>query len=156
MTVTTATRTRNEYRYKPVALAGGLWFLTVDELESKRETSDEPLDTAFARLSAALATAMALRKAGRGFVVAPLPTRAGQPAARTGGRFGAALYPISTGSAGTSAISRSTSAASAGATAAARTTGRPGRACAQRSSASAPADPARAAAAGPPPRPVGT
>jgi spectinomycin phosphotransferase/16S rRNA (guanine(1405)-N(7))-methyltransferase len=85
------------HHWEVTGAAGGQWFLTVDELESKRETRDEPLATAFARLSAALATASALRAAGREFVVAPLPTRGGQPVIRMGDRFGVALYPYITG-----------------------------------------------------------
>jgi len=68
-------------------------FLTVDDLETKRESLLEPATRAYERLQAALATARELRRAGASFVVAPIPTVAGEPVVRTEGRFAAALYP---------------------------------------------------------------
>lgn len=80
-----------ELRYRPVGFGshhwdardatGGSWFVTVDEVG--REPS---------RLRAALATALALRAAGCAFVVAPVPTNAGEPLALLGD-FAIALYP---------------------------------------------------------------
>src|SRR5207248_4962270 len=61
--------------------AGGSWFVTVDDV------GREP-----GRLHAALATAVALRAAGCGFVVAPLPSDSGVPLALEGD-FAIALYP---------------------------------------------------------------
>jgi spectinomycin phosphotransferase/16S rRNA (guanine(1405)-N(7))-methyltransferase len=72
------------------------WFLNADELEIKRHTAGEPLDTAYGRLRAALAAACDLRAHGRAFVVAPLPARDGEPLVRVG-RFGVALYPYVAG-----------------------------------------------------------
>jgi hypothetical protein len=69
------------------------WFVTADELYVKRQSAGEPDAVAFGRLRAALATALALRDSGAGFVVAPVRTAAGEPLALTGGRMGVALYP---------------------------------------------------------------
>jgi hypothetical protein len=77
--------------------AGPHWFVTVDELENKRLSASEPLAAGFARLRASLATAMDLRACGRTFVVAPVPTRDGEPLARVNGRFGVAVYPFIAG-----------------------------------------------------------
>jgi hypothetical protein len=73
--------------------AGARWFVTVDELENKRLSASEPLAAGFARLRAALTAAMDLRACGRTFVVAPVPTRDGEPLAWVDGRFGVAVYP---------------------------------------------------------------
>lgn len=73
--------------------AGTRWFVTADELENKRHTSDEPLTQAFGRLRASLATAMELRERGLDFVVAPVATRDREPLVPAGERFGVALYP---------------------------------------------------------------
>lgn len=72
---------------------GGRWFATADELENKRHTRTESLAGALARLQASLATAVALREAGLGFVVAPVAARDGAPLARAGEGFAVALYP---------------------------------------------------------------
>jgi hypothetical protein len=77
--------------------AGSRWFVTVDELENKRLSASEPLAAGFARLRASLAAAMDLRACGRTFVVAPVPTRDGEPLARVNGRFGVAVYPFVAG-----------------------------------------------------------
>lgn len=73
---------------------GGRWFVTVDELETKRRSLREPLDSAFDRLGASLAAAGDLRSHGYAFAVAPVPTRAGKPLLRMDKRFGVALYPF--------------------------------------------------------------
>jgi spectinomycin phosphotransferase/16S rRNA (guanine(1405)-N(7))-methyltransferase len=73
------------------------WFATVDELEVKRYTADEPLEAAYARLRAALATARALADFGYDFVVAPIPTVDDEPLARLAGKFALALYPFVAG-----------------------------------------------------------
>jgi hypothetical protein len=74
--------------------AGSRWFVTADELEHTRVSEREPLDTAFGRLHAALATATDLRASGAGFVVAPVPTGDGGPAVRVHDTFGLAVYPF--------------------------------------------------------------
>jgi len=77
--------------------AGPRWFVTVDELENKRLSASEPLEAGFGRLRAALAAALDLRACGRAFVVAPAPTRDGEPLTRVGSRFGVAVYPFVAG-----------------------------------------------------------
>jgi hypothetical protein len=72
--------------------AGGRWFVTVDELASKRGSARESLDVAFGRLSASLAAAVGLRASGLSFVVAPVPALDGAPVLRAGPSFGVALY----------------------------------------------------------------
>lgn len=73
---------------------GTRWFVTVDELEVKQCWQGEPLQAAFDRLRASLATARELRECGRWFVVAPVPARDGDPLVRAGDRFAVALYPF--------------------------------------------------------------
>jgi Phosphotransferase enzyme family len=73
---------------------GTRWFVTVDELENKRVSKDESLERGFARLLASLRSAVALKAAGREFVVAPVPALGGEPAVRAGGRFAVAVYPF--------------------------------------------------------------
>jgi spectinomycin phosphotransferase len=76
---------------------GGRWFVTVDELETKRHTVLEPFDAAFDRLRAGLAAATDLRAHGHGYVVAPVPTRGGEPVVRLDERHGMALFPYVAG-----------------------------------------------------------
>jgi aminoglycoside phosphotransferase (APT) family kinase protein len=76
---------------------GERWFLTVDELESKRGSRDEPPEQTFARLRASLRAARDLRDCGAAFAVAPVPARDGEPLLRLGQQFGVALYPFVTG-----------------------------------------------------------
>ena len=52
---------------------GVCWFVTVDDLRTRRLSTGEPLDAGYGRLRASLAAAQALRAAGREFVVAPMP-----------------------------------------------------------------------------------
>ncbi len=73
------------------------WFVTVDELENKRVSESESLADGFARLLAALRSAVALRAAGREFVVAPRLARGAEPAVRLGQRFAVAVYPFTEG-----------------------------------------------------------
>jgi spectinomycin phosphotransferase/16S rRNA (guanine(1405)-N(7))-methyltransferase len=73
---------------------GTRWFGTVDELETKRHSAGESLDTAFDRLRAALAAARALYDSGGTFALAPVPTRGGEPVVRMDDRFAVALYPF--------------------------------------------------------------
>jgi spectinomycin phosphotransferase/16S rRNA (guanine(1405)-N(7))-methyltransferase len=74
--------------------AGCRWFVTVDELASRRLSEGEPLAAGFGRLRASLAAARDLRDCGRMFVVAPVPARDGEPAARVGDGFAVAVYPF--------------------------------------------------------------
>jgi aminoglycoside phosphotransferase (APT) family kinase protein len=68
----------------------GRWFVTVDELDVKRHSADEPLEVPYDRLRAALSAAAEV--AGLPFVVAPVPAADGEPVLRLG-RFAVALYP---------------------------------------------------------------
>jgi hypothetical protein len=74
--------------------AGARWFVTVDELETKQRSRDEPLAEAFGRLRASLSAARDLRDCGAAFVVAPVPARDGEPVARLDDRFAVAVYPF--------------------------------------------------------------
>jgi spectinomycin phosphotransferase/16S rRNA (guanine(1405)-N(7))-methyltransferase len=82
------------HHWKIIDAGGRRWFVTVDDLENKRHSRREPLDTAFDRLRASLAAATALRGHGYSFAVAPIATLGGEPLARGGDRFGVALYPF--------------------------------------------------------------
>lgn len=74
--------------------AGARWFVTVDELQTKQRSRQEPLTEAFGRLRASLCAARDLRDCGAAFVVAPVPTCDGEPVARLGDRLAVALYPF--------------------------------------------------------------
>jgi len=82
------------HHWEVVDAEGTRWFVTVDELETKRHSRGESLDSAFERLRASLAAARALRDHGHTFAVAPVPTLDGRPLARAGQRLGVALYPF--------------------------------------------------------------
>jgi spectinomycin phosphotransferase/16S rRNA (guanine(1405)-N(7))-methyltransferase len=82
------------HHWQIVDADGTRWFGTVDELETKRHSAGESLDTAFDRLRAALAAARALHDSGGTFALAPVPTRGGEPVVRMADRFGVALYPF--------------------------------------------------------------
>lgn len=76
--------------------AGAVWFVTVDDLAGRRAYGERSLDPAYDRLRSSLASAVALRDAGRSFVVAPIPTLDDQPLIRARG-YGVSLYPFVTG-----------------------------------------------------------
>lgn len=82
------------HHWEAVDTDGVRRFVTVDDLDSKRQSLSETRSTALGRLRAALATATDLRDSGAGFVIAPLPTRAGEPLVAMDSRFGVALYPF--------------------------------------------------------------
>jgi spectinomycin phosphotransferase/16S rRNA (guanine(1405)-N(7))-methyltransferase len=82
------------HHWEITGVGGTRWFVTADELETKRHSLRESLDGAFDRLRASLAAARGLRDCGRTFVVAPIPTVDGEPLARADDRFGVALYPF--------------------------------------------------------------
>jgi hypothetical protein len=108
-------RSVSSMTYRPVGwgshhwdtmLAGGVRvFVTLDELDVKRQTRDESLDVPFFRLNAALTAARALAasnvfsgdRAARDFVAAPLPGVEGTPLARVGERYAVAVYPFVSG-----------------------------------------------------------
>jgi len=74
--------------------AGARWFVTVDELETKQRSLDEPLAAAFGRLRASLSAARDLRDCGAAFVVEPVLTRYGEPLVRLDDRLTVAVYPF--------------------------------------------------------------
>jgi hypothetical protein len=82
------------HHWQIVDVDGTRWFGTVDELETKRHSAGESLDTAFDRLRAALAAARAFHDSGATFALAPVPTLDGEPVVRIDDRFGVALYPF--------------------------------------------------------------
>lgn len=93
-----------ELEYRPVGFGSHHWaivgdrrFVTVDDLRTRRWSTGEPLAEGFRRLHAALTATLALRAAGRDFVVAPLPARDGNPAVPLGDFFAVAVYPWVTG-----------------------------------------------------------
>lgn len=85
------------HHWELAARQGSRWFVTVDDLRTKRLTRHEPLDSAYARLRASLAAAAELHRQGHVFVVAPVPTPAGEPLLRMDDRFTVALYPFLAG-----------------------------------------------------------
>ena len=77
--------------------AGERWFLTADELLTRRMSVDEPPEVTVGRLRHALAAAAGLRAEGHRFVVAPVPSGSGEPAVLAGDAFAVALYPFVAG-----------------------------------------------------------
>jgi Phosphotransferase enzyme family len=77
--------------------AGVRWFVTVDELQKRREWLAEPLDAVLARLGRALGVAIELRACGREFVVAPVASHAGEPVVLAADQFAVAVYPYVAG-----------------------------------------------------------
>jgi spectinomycin phosphotransferase len=95
--------------YAPVGFGSYHWvatdsrgtrgFVTVDDLEQKPWLGDTR-ETAFDGLMRAFDTAVALRDAGLGFVVAPILTSDGESVRRIGARHTVALFPFVEGQAG--------------------------------------------------------
>jgi len=69
------------------------WFVTADDLVTKRRHRAERPSEVLRRLSAALSTARSLRDAGLDFVVVPRPTGSGGIVHTVQDRFAVALYP---------------------------------------------------------------
>jgi hypothetical protein len=82
------------HHWEVVDAAGTRWFVTADELQTKRLSLGEPPSAAFGRLRASLAAAMDLRDCGKAFVLAPIPALDGEPLVRANKQFGVALYPF--------------------------------------------------------------
>ena len=70
----------------------GHWFVTVDDLDARLREATDTRAAAFARLSAALTAARALRDFGLDFVIAPSPTEAGEIVHPLCARYVSALY----------------------------------------------------------------
>jgi spectinomycin phosphotransferase/16S rRNA (guanine(1405)-N(7))-methyltransferase len=77
--------------------AGGPWFVTVDDLDVRRRSADEPRERAFGRLTSALATARGLADSGLSFVLAPAADRTGAVLERLSDRYAIAVYPFLVG-----------------------------------------------------------
>ncbi len=85
------------YHWRAHDETGGRHWVTADDLDHKGYLG-ETRDSAFDGLRCALDTAIGLRRAGLEFVVAPVPTPAGETARRLGARYAVALYPFVEGS----------------------------------------------------------
>ena len=70
------------------------WFVTADDLTTKRRTPTESYEQPLRRLVAALSTARELRDAAMAFVVAPERTTSGDVVHLVRDRFAVALYPF--------------------------------------------------------------
>lgn len=82
------------HHWELLEATGARWFVTVDDLRTRRVVTGEPLTACFQRLRASLAAAQALRAAGRDFVIAPLTAGDGEPLIRLADCFTAAVYPF--------------------------------------------------------------
>lgn len=82
------------HHWEAATPAGPRWFITVDDLEQKQFSDDEPLTAAFARLRASLAAAADLHGCGAAFVVAPAAAADGEPVTRLSDKFTLAVYPF--------------------------------------------------------------
>lgn len=87
------------YHWVVTDLDGTRRFLTVDDLDQKAWLGDTR-DSACEGLRRAFDTAVVLRNAGLGFVVAPIPTSRGETLRRIGPRHTIALFPFVDGQAG--------------------------------------------------------
>jgi spectinomycin phosphotransferase len=82
------------YHWRAAGTGGARWFVTVDDLTNRLRGPGDSPECVYQRLRAALGTARAVADAGAPFVVAPLPTAAGEVVAPVGGRFAISLYPL--------------------------------------------------------------
>jgi len=87
------------YHWEVTDRTGLRGFVTVDDLGQKAWLGDTR-DTAFDGLRRAFETSVALRDGGLHFVVAPIPTRKGEPLLRLDSRYTIALFPFVEGEAG--------------------------------------------------------
>lgn len=69
-------------------------FVTVDELDARREGADEPREQVLERLASAFGAARALADTGSELVVAPTPGGDGRLVARVGDAFTVAVQPL--------------------------------------------------------------
>jgi len=87
------------HHWLAVGDTGSRHWVTVDDLTDKAYLGDSP-DAAFGSLRRALDTASALRAGGLEFVVAPVPSAAGETVRRLGSRHAVAVYPYLDGRSG--------------------------------------------------------
>lgn len=85
------------HHWELVDTAGVRWFITVDDLRTRRFHPGEPLTACYDRLRASLGAAQALQAGGCGFVVAPRSDHNGEPLVRLGDSFTMSVYPFITG-----------------------------------------------------------
>jgi spectinomycin phosphotransferase len=85
------------HHWELVDTSGFRWFVTVDDLRTRRLATGEPLPAGYGRLRASLAAAQALSAAGRHVVVTPVPTHDGEPLIRLTDCFTASVYPFVVG-----------------------------------------------------------
>ena len=93
-----------QLRYAPVGWGSHHWvltardgsarFVTVDELDARRSSADEPREVVVGRLASALGAARALADAGSGVVVAPAPGAGDRVLASVTDAYVAAVYPF--------------------------------------------------------------
>ena len=93
-----------DLRYAPVGWGSHHWvvtardgsarFVTVDELDARRDGAGEPPEVVRERLAAALGAARALADSGNRHVVAPTPGQDGRLLAPVTEAFTAAVYPL--------------------------------------------------------------
>ena len=70
------------------------WFVTVDELDARRDDPRESRADVFDRLTAALAVPHALQTDGADYVVAPIAGRSSAVVQRVGDEWALAVYPM--------------------------------------------------------------
>jgi hypothetical protein len=87
------------YHWLVTYVAGERRFVTVDDLDQKPWLGDAR-DQVLEGLGRSYETAIALRDAGLGFVVAPIRTASGEALRRIGDRYSVALFPFVDGQAG--------------------------------------------------------
>lgn len=87
------------YHWIAADAAGARRFLTVDDLDHKAWLG-ETRDAVYDALGRAFDTAVALRRAGLEFVVAPIPTSGGDSLRRIGERHAVAVFPFVDGEGG--------------------------------------------------------
>jgi spectinomycin phosphotransferase len=88
------------YHWVANDLEGRRSFVTADDLDQKPWLGDRR-DSTFDGLRRAFDTAVALRKSGLGFVVAPMLSTRGESLRRIGPRYTVALFPFEDGETGT-------------------------------------------------------
>jgi spectinomycin phosphotransferase len=81
------------YHWVVTNIEGRRGFVTVDDLD-RRPWLGDTRESAFDGLASAYRSAVALREAGLGFVLAPIPAREGGPLRRIGERHSVALFPF--------------------------------------------------------------
>lgn len=75
------------------------WFVTVDDLDAKKHSVDDPRDAVLQRLRIALSAARLIADEGLDFVVAPIRAAGDAVVRRVDDRYAAAVYPFIDGTA---------------------------------------------------------